>query len=286
MKPRIFAGPAVENSLPDRPFGPWFSLSRCQGVFRMKNTICFLLALFFLPGLASCTNQAAAPSLSVIAASGLNLRAAADAKAAVVVLLPYGTALELVKRTGKQAVVDNFTGEWIEVKAAGKQGFLFDAWVIPFPAPLLTGPEPERGHFRRYFQEQIGLVSEKKENEVRTLRTYKLGISEDESDIVEASSYGTKIRLPGTTVAQAYALARVLLAADDWWTLPNQPLPSANRKYRETYRMRDGQVANLEVEVTVTNGGFTILKDWEGILRALTITPDGDAAIIDMGSAH
>lgn len=67
----------------------------------------------------------------VFAAAGLRLREAPDLKSKNIIALPYGSEVEILRKTGIALSLDAYTsGEWAEVKWKDKTGYAFDGYFL------------------------------------------------------------------------------------------------------------------------------------------------------------
>lgn len=67
----------------------------------------------------------------VFAAAGLRLREAPDLKSKNIITIPYGSEVEILRKTGIGLSVDAYTsGEWVEAKWKDKTGYAFDGYLL------------------------------------------------------------------------------------------------------------------------------------------------------------
>ncbi|NPV01639.1 MAG: SH3 domain-containing protein [Brevinematales bacterium] len=104
-----------------------------------------LLSLFFLSVSSYLFGEAPvwyAPGdkLTVLAPSGLNLREKADINGKLVIKVPYGGKLTVLKDAAKPVVFsfDNIDGHWVYADYAGKKGYIFDGYLSTLPAPEVS----------------------------------------------------------------------------------------------------------------------------------------------------
>lgn len=67
----------------------------------------------------------------VFAAAGLRLREAPDLNAKNIITLPYGTEVEILRKTGSSLSINYYmSGEWVEAKWKDKTGYAFDGYLL------------------------------------------------------------------------------------------------------------------------------------------------------------
>ena len=84
------------------------------------------LFLILLLSAAACPDRKAPPEAKYAASyTGLHLREKPDRNSRSLALLPYGTRVTLLARSGKFESVSGKKGEWVQVSAAGSAGYVF-----------------------------------------------------------------------------------------------------------------------------------------------------------------
>ncbi len=67
----------------------------------------------------------------VFAAAGLRLREAPDLKSKNNITLPYGSEVEILRKTGNTLSINYYlSGEWVEAKWKDKTGYAFDGYLL------------------------------------------------------------------------------------------------------------------------------------------------------------
>jgi Bacterial SH3 domain len=99
---------------------------------------------------ASKDDFKAADQAWVHAGKGLTLRETADPKGKPLGLIPYGDEVKILTAAtsthayaAEQYAAWQLDGHWIKVEAIGKTGYVFDAYLAPFPT-LAEEPEADR----------------------------------------------------------------------------------------------------------------------------------------------
>ncbi len=102
----------------------------------MKKILCLLYLLFSFLNM-----KAGAEMFYTIAQNGLNMRNAPSDKAEVIATIPYGAQVATVKNTNEnnfeihQININGMSCNWTKVKYKGQEGFVIDAYLLPWAAP-------------------------------------------------------------------------------------------------------------------------------------------------------
>lgn len=90
-----------------------------------------ILSLTLLLLFAVCHRRETPPEYRyAVSCTGLHLREKPDRNSRSLALLPYGTRVTLLARSGKTESVSGKKGEWVQVSAAGSTGYVFDRFLI------------------------------------------------------------------------------------------------------------------------------------------------------------
>ena len=105
-----------------------------QAIAAALKYLCILCTLFQLGNIAAA--QAPNSTAYVYAPSGLKLRETPSMEGKKLASLPYGTKVKCLDgKIAEPFSVDGLTGNWQKVKYADLQGYLFDGYLAPLPAP-------------------------------------------------------------------------------------------------------------------------------------------------------
>lgn len=102
----------------------------------MKKILCLLCLLFSFLNM-----KAGAELYYTIAQNGLNMRNAPSDKAEVLTTIPYGAQVTMVENTNEtnfeiyQININGMSCNWTKVKYKGQEGFVIDAYLLPWAAP-------------------------------------------------------------------------------------------------------------------------------------------------------
>jgi hypothetical protein len=92
----------------------------------------------------------------VFAAAGFRLREAPDLKAKNLITIPYGSEVEILRKTGNTLSINYYlSGEWVEVKWKDKTGYAFDGYLLD---------KKEFARFDKVFQFVKNKISDKIKN--------------------------------------------------------------------------------------------------------------------------
>ena len=96
-----------------------------------------LLLVLGLVGAASAAELVTMDSRAVVAWPALVLRDAPAADAGALCSLPFGEVVAVVSSAdaGARVSVGGVAGHWRQVHWGAQQGWMFDAWLLPLPAP-------------------------------------------------------------------------------------------------------------------------------------------------------
>lgn len=86
----------------------------------------------------------------IAALTGMNLREEPSTRGAVLKLLPYNTACEIIGQSGKMETIDGLMGEWIEIKTEDQEGFIFSGYTLPIPLPGRNPSTDLKGYFAEH----------------------------------------------------------------------------------------------------------------------------------------
>ncbi|OHD56940.1 MAG: hypothetical protein A2Y33_08235 [Spirochaetes bacterium GWF1_51_8] len=107
----------------------------------MKRILIFIY-LFVFAGAAFAAGVWYKPgdTLYVTAQSGLNLRDKADIGGKLIIKVPYGSEIKVLKDTKPPVpfAFDNIKGHWAYIEYKGKKGYIFDGYLSTLTPPELT----------------------------------------------------------------------------------------------------------------------------------------------------
>ncbi len=107
----------------------------------MKNLKVLIAALSLLiSSQVFANNYIEGDQLTVVAPSGLKLRADAHTNSQVLKVIDYGSLVEVLNtfsfEDDKSQVVDWIKGQWIYISYEGIQGYVFDSYLSRLPLPM------------------------------------------------------------------------------------------------------------------------------------------------------
>jgi hypothetical protein len=111
-------------------------------------------ALILLIGALSMGACDRGPELRyVFSPSGLSLREAPSTEAPVLGVLPYGAPLTVLAAvdSGAFAVVDDITGQWLQIRSGLQEGYVFSGYLTRFPPPSEPDVFPDTGLVQKRF---------------------------------------------------------------------------------------------------------------------------------------
>lgn len=167
---------------------------------------------------ASIEPYSAGDALTIFAPSGLVLREEPSPSGKKIEVLPYGTQAEVMSedlRTHAYTVTEmegfDIEGYWVKVKAAGKEGYLFDGYLSHFPIPK----EDEFGSEYLARISKLSSTSSEAPADNPYLFSYLMNTYENGASFEEGYTEGggfQKIMLPTSSCsfAEAYLLANAL----------------------------------------------------------------------------
>lgn len=165
-----------------------------------------LLTMIFAPGGAAAGE---APGQRYVLVPGLVLHQGPGRATPALDKLAYGAAV-LPLAPGPAGTEAGAPGRWIKVRAGSKQGYLFDQFISPVPAPSLTG---------RDFTSALTKLGQLKEEKGKDLITFSQRYSHgvtviDRKVKMGDGGYFTEqvIKVSGISVVQGFLLARAILA--------------------------------------------------------------------------
>jgi hypothetical protein len=150
-----------------------------------------------------------------VIASKLNVREAPEAGAAVIYRMPYGSKVQVAKRTGERVplVAEGIYGHWIPLSIQGKVGYAFNAYLTPYPVP-------RAGTEGLWDYSEVSLTPDGAEQRTTTgddhngsetvKQTYKEGVTLEHKSMWQTgrTSHTTSLTLPNLSIEQAYILMK------------------------------------------------------------------------------
>lgn len=213
-----------------------------------KHLVFLLFALFAGMYSASAIEQyREGDTLFVWAKSGLVLRAADDFKSEKIITLPFGAAVKThsykyrdediaeieiavvqpYNFNGKKYPGYTIPGQWVQVTAQGKTGYVFDGYLSKYPPPPSELEPDERGQWHAYLSKVFGIasISKKEGGEDKNLPGhdivfYKNGASYQRRHTGEFAS-GITYMLPQLSLEEGFLLANYF---DDLEKNSNRPV--------------------------------------------------------------
>ncbi len=137
-----------------------------MGIYIKANKIqlAVLACMAALAPIAGYTqNYRTGDVVHVSALSGLTLREAPGVESAKITLLSYGEKVVVQTPASKAPVkINGFSGNWIQVEAAGKSGFVFDAYLTRLPLFSIDSSNSKKSRaadvLDKYIREKIGIA--------------------------------------------------------------------------------------------------------------------------------
>ncbi len=222
----------------------------------------------------------AGQDIYILALSGLNLRAAPNSKGSKIMTLPYGAKVKVVELTDKLFQSGAVEGYWIKVSFQDKQGYIFDGFTAPLPAPEITSDPFGMIYEEKYLGKKGGEYTNK---QGKVIQPYNFGVyTYTETSEISGSAY---TYIPKIRLSQAFYLARAIAIAGDWWFSAADEFPTEQKVYRETLKDHNGPV-DLEVETSLIKEkgivtSVTIRKDADGYIRVMHLEIQDDGVLID-----
>ena len=102
----------------------------------MSRAIGIILAFFFYIHCSQSKKNSTTPAQPnevkyVFAAAGIRLRESPDLKSKNILTIPYGSEVEILRKTGITLSLDAYTsGEWVEAKWKDRTGYAFDGYLL------------------------------------------------------------------------------------------------------------------------------------------------------------
>ena len=99
------------------------------GGISILAVVCFISLLVFP---THSVNAEESDAKYVATKSGLNLRSAPNKSSKVLVLIPFGGKITVVKSDSKEIFLDGRYGKWVNVKYGNQKGWVFDGFLCSF----------------------------------------------------------------------------------------------------------------------------------------------------------
>lgn len=167
----------------------------------------------------------------IAAITGMNLREAPHRNSKVIHSLPYSQKVEVLEKTDITEVIDGLEGEWIKVGVEGKEGYIFNGYILSVLPPNLHPTTT----MESYFSENLLTKGQKEvsrkvydissESYKKTKIPAEKAVVENESDLFEIRQeyaggfvYSEEMAyesrqeigfLPGLTIQEGFLMARV-----------------------------------------------------------------------------
>jgi hypothetical protein len=202
----------------------------------------------------------------VAAKSGLSMRDKPDAKAAVLVKIPYGTKLTVAY---PEAIVnintEGLEGAWAKTTYNGKTGYIVNSYLLPW-----SPPKPTVKKMLDYFK-QVSVAAgspliikvgstDSLEGDGSTTKKYLFKNGAEVHEEMFYESNNNNYFLPGLTLQQGFILLRLIPEFSDVFAA-NDELPASDKTFKKGEREY-----TIKLEKDITNG-FTwinrITMDYE-----------------------
>ena len=211
-----------------------------------------LIALIVLPFV--CVSQT--NDLYVSARSGLSMRQTPDAKAAVLLKIPYGTKLKPAHNDTTISIsTEGLNGFWVKTTFNGKTGYIVDSYLLPWPPPK-TIVKTMSDYFKQVSVLAGPVLTIKSAadplEEITTITKkylYKNGAEMHEEQFYESNN--NNYFLPGFTIQQGFILVRLIPEFKDVFA-DSDVFPTSNKTFK-----KEGREYLIKVEKE-ENGG----SDW------------------------
>ena len=262
----------------------------------MSKNLSFLFIALILPALTlSCkgeasseTPEAAIPAAQttgeiryVFARSGLNLREAPSADAAVTATAPYGAQLAVLEDDAAPVPMqfEGLKGHWLKVQHGDVSGYVFNGLLGRRPAPRADE------EYQAYIHRVYGPVqSETKHKSPETIT-----VNEDDTWRAEyvlqngarqesagyyAGSFHT-YTLPGTDIQEAFLAARL---CDDYYFLKLKQFPRKSHRFDDQEDFMGSFTVSVETRGDAVSSFKAEFEYWE-----ISIEQDGTGVILKSG---
>jgi len=98
----------------------------------MNRLLRTMLVLIIIVSFEACKAKEEKIIKYISAPKGLNLRESADKQSKSVSILPFGTEIKVIKIDGNEIFLDDRYGQWMNVEASGKIGWVFSGFASDF----------------------------------------------------------------------------------------------------------------------------------------------------------
>lgn len=184
----------------------------------MKKILCLICLLIVFQN-----TKAGVELYYTIAQNGLNMRSAPSDKASVLVTIPYGSQVAMVENTDVsnfeiyQININGMSCNWTKVKYKGQEGFVIDAYLLPWAAPK-AGTESLAQYLKQISQPMGKPWTDKKiakGNDIAEEMDYKSTRQLYQNGWFYTSQegyeyFGEGFLIPNISIYQAYCLLQVL----------------------------------------------------------------------------
>ncbi|MBT8234326.1 MAG: SH3 domain-containing protein [Saprospiraceae bacterium] len=183
----------------------------------MKNLICFLFVVFTSSILFGNTTPEP-QSVSVIAFSGLKIRATPGVDGKVLDVVAFGEKVEILEDSEITQTIEWLKGKWIKVAYHNVEGYVFDGFVTKFPIPTydfeLTQNDldiayPLLAWAENNFDEINSMDTIERANSIKVIQYLEGGIqiSREDTDY----KFESVVTLPNTKISDGYNLVKSML---------------------------------------------------------------------------
>lgn len=243
----------------------------------MKKMILVFIGLVLFTADSFSTNPVTEEEklMSVVAGSGLKMRAAPKLSAQTIKIIPFGDMVFPVVDTSMTEAVEDriewMEGEWIKVEHMGDQGYVFNGFLTHLPVPQfdfeLTYEDmdlvsPLESYISYRFDKDGEPAIYDNKDEIKMVTKYEGGHKKVE--IEDAFMYQIKVTLNDTEIHEAYNLLKGMLLTGYEKTTYEQNAIFVENKYGEIDKIRINidmpieikQLPGNQVQIRVTNYSY------------------------------
>jgi len=98
----------------------------------MNKLLKTMLPLIIVVSVVACKAKEEKVTKYISAPKGLNLRESADKQSKSVSILPFGSEIKVIKTEESEILLDDRYGQWMNVEASGKIGWIFSSFASDF----------------------------------------------------------------------------------------------------------------------------------------------------------
>ena len=240
----------------------------------------FIILLLFI----TTTSFSQTQNWYVAAKSGLSMRDKPDAKATVLVKIPYGEKLTVTDPEERITIsTEGISGTWVKTTYGGKTGYVVNSYLLPTESPKATVKT-----MKEYFQQisvpvgtpltvKTGDTDEGTGSTIKKI-LYKNGAEIHEEQFYEANN--NNYFLPGFTIQQGFILVRLIPEFKDVFSDKDE-FPNTSKTFK-----KDNREYTVKVEIATDDANWIerISVEYEdGVIYHFSMLVAGGQLIIMFG---